>query len=156
MPQREVWQNVADQLDREAARIEEECALAGVVLPEPGSAHLAIEQVTRSQWRDAGVARSLRLAAAELRSAGRSSDRATRLVSTSQLRVDSWLLARQVEYDSAADAAMTDLARCDDARARPQVLARSAYTIGQARGIRLAADIWAAASRSESPAVHRR
>ena len=147
----ETWRQVADQLDREAARLEEECALASTVLPEPDCTADVLEQVTRSQWRDAGLARSLRDAASELRDAGRLSDATARLFSTSRLRVQSWLLARQVEYDAAADLAMTELARCRDERTRRRVVARSAYAIGRARGMRLASDIWNVATRVESP-----
>ncbi len=156
MDRYEIWRTVADQLDREAARIEDECALAGVVLPEPGAGHLAADQVTRSQWRDAGVARSLHDAAAELRASGDTQDRTARLLSTSRLRVQSWLLARQVEYDGTAEAAMTALSRCADPDERPRALAQSAYAIGRARGIRLAVDVWTAATRTESTADLRR
>ncbi len=144
----EVWRDVADRLDREAARLEQAAAFAGAVLPDPESHGELFRQTTRGQWRDAGHARSLREAAALLRDAGSSGDPTSRLLSTSVLRVQSWLLARQLEYDARADEAMTALARCTDPYEHPRAVARSAYALGRVRGIRMAGEVWGAAART--------
>ncbi|MCA1823145.1 MAG: hypothetical protein ABR520_02175 [Mycobacteriales bacterium] len=96
--------------------------------------------ISRRQWRDAGIARTLRDAARQLREWEEEGGGARqRLV----LRVQAWLTSQEIEYDAAADAAMTGLlaSEVENAGERASVVAHSAYFVGMARGTRIAREI---------------
>ena len=122
---------VADALDERAASCEEAARSADGSLPHPDvmpSAPLAA--FSRSQWRDAGVASVLREVADALRAA-----------ELPMLRARTWLVARQVECECAAEDAMARVARAADAAAREAAVAKSAYVLGRAKGAKVAAEL---------------
>ena len=122
---------LADALDERAVACEASARSADGALPHPdvmSDAPLTVH--SRGQWRDAGAASILREVADALRAA-----------ELPMLRARTWLLARQVECDVAAEEAMGRVARATSAPQREAEVARSAYVLGRAKGVRLAAEL---------------
>lgn len=122
---------LADTLEERAAACEAAARSADGDLPSPETMDDSpLARHGRGQWREAGVASVLREVAAALRAS-----------ELPMLRARTWLVARQVEYDVAAEEAMSRLARAGSAPQREMEVARSAYVLGRAKGVRLAAEL---------------
>lgn len=122
---------LADVLDERAAACEAAARSGDGALPSPdvmGEAPLTT--FGRTQWREAGVASILREVADALRAA-----------ELPMLRARTWLVARQVECDVAAEEAMGRVARAESGAKREAEVARSAFILGRAKGVRLAAEL---------------
>jgi hypothetical protein len=123
--------HLADSIDERAAAFEATARSADGGMPCPevlGDAPLTA--FGRAQWRDAGVASSLREVANALREA-----------ELPMLRARTWLVARQVECDCAAEESMARLAAAESGAAREAAVARSAFVLGRAKGIKIAAEL---------------
>lgn len=122
---------LADALDEHAAACEASARSSDGSLPTPDVLLDApLTRFGRSQWRDAGVASMLREIAAALRAA-----------EMPMLRARSWLVARQVECDCAAEESMARIGRAEAGPQREAAVARSAYVLGRAKGVRVAAEL---------------
>lgn len=120
---------LADVIDELAGEAEAAARAVDGSLPDRDRlGEAALSRFARAQWRDAGTASTLREVA-----------RAVRSGELPVLRTMTWLVARQVECDVAVDEAM---ARLTDARGtdRENAIAWSAYLMGRAKGIRIAAE----------------
>lgn len=122
---------VADALEERAYECEAAARSSEGCLPHPDVMPAApLTVFARSQWRDAGVASVLREVAEALRAA-----------ELPMLRARTWLIARQVECECAAEDSMARVAKAADAASREAAVARSAYVLGRAKGARLAAEL---------------
>ncbi len=120
---------LADLLDELAGEAETTAVDVHGVLPEREHVHDApLAHWSRAQWREAGVASTLREVARTLRSG-----------ELPVLRTLTWLVARQVECDCAVDEAMERLTVARGIE-RESAIAWSAYVMGRAKGIRIAAE----------------
>lgn len=121
---------LADALDQAAARCEEAARSPDGTLPTAADRREgALTRFSRVQWRDAGTASVLREVADAVRSG-----------SLSPLRTRSWLVARQVECDVAADESMARLGRASGPD-REAAVAHSAFVLGRAKGIKVASEL---------------
>lgn len=123
--------SLADVLDARAVEYEMAARTADGGLPFPDVLGASpLQRFGRSQWRDAGIASTLREVAAALRAA-----------ELPLLRVRTWLLAWQIECDRIAEEAMSRLATVAPGPDREAAVARSAFVLGRAKGARVASEL---------------
>lgn len=118
---------LADALDERAAECEDAARAPDGSLPTAADRREgALTRFSRAQWRDAGTASVLHEIA-----------RAVRSGSMTPMRLATWLVARQVECDCAAEDAMSRLSRAYGTD-REVAVAHSAFVLGRAKGVKIA------------------
>ena len=146
------WDTVIERLEHEAAKLDDACRAADGMLPSiSGLGDRPLEDFTRLQWRDAGLAASLRETATQVRAGLQQRDKLGPAFATSAVLVRGWLSIRQVECDVAADEAMVELTTWrHEPAVRGRAVALSAYAIGQAHGFRRVGESIAEAQARQS------
>ena len=140
---------VADRLAERAAELRR-AADSGVLpsMSDLNDGRIAPGDFRRRNWRDAGMVVEIEEVIRRLADHEHPNDG----LAPSTTRVEAWLLTRQMDLDAAADELMSELTRgrLDDA-GRAQAVVRSAYVIGRAKGIRIAADLYAELAAAAEP-----